>query len=95
MILLLCDPDVEDTHAEQVRETWRGVDPRSADSILAFVESVLAKQVEWSREKIDLKAVAPQVAGFLMEIRERGLQAVMESCSSPSVGLGGKETLSE
>ena len=84
---VLRDPDVQDTHAEEVRERWERVDCHSPDSVLAFVQGVLAKQMEWSREEIDLRAVAPHVAGFLVEIREQGLRPVMESCFGQSVVL--------
>jgi hypothetical protein len=80
VMLVLRDSEVEDAHGEQVREMWARVDYQSPDSVLAFVHGILTKQMEWSREEIDLRAIAPHVAGFLMEIRERGLRPTMESC---------------
>jgi tagaturonate reductase len=79
VMLLLRESDVEDTHLELIREMWARVDDQSPDSTLAFVQQLLAKQVEWSREHIDLQAIAPEVATFLMKIREQGLRATMES----------------
>jgi tagaturonate reductase len=79
VMLVLRDSEVEDTHGEKVREMWARVDYQSPDSVLAFVRGILTKLMEWSREEIDLRAVAPHVAGFLMEIRERGLRPTMES----------------
>ncbi len=79
VMLLLRDSEVEDTHLAFIREMWARVDDQSPDSILAFVQQILAKQIEWSREHIDLRAIAPEVAHFLMEIREQGLRATMDS----------------
>jgi tagaturonate reductase len=94
VMLLLRDSDVEDSHLTFIREMWARVDgqsfdarsihgqssdAQSPDSTLAFVQRILAKQVEWSRERIDLRAIAPEVARFLTTIREQGLRATMES----------------
>jgi tagaturonate reductase len=79
VMLVSRDPDVQDTHAEQIGEMWRAVVYESPGSMLAFVENVLASQVNWSHEEIDVKSVAPPVAGFLVEVHDRGLRAVMES----------------
>jgi hypothetical protein len=70
---------VEDTHLALIREMWMRVDDRSSDSILEFVQHILAKQVEWGREAIDTRAIAPEVALLLMQIREQGLRATIES----------------
>jgi hypothetical protein len=78
-MLVLRHPDVQDTHTEQVLDAWALVDCHSPDSILAFV------QMEWSHEEIDLRAVAPCVAGFLAEIEKRGLRPVMDSLFGRSV----------
>jgi tagaturonate reductase len=80
VMLLLRDSDVEDAHLGFIREMWASVEDQSPDSILAFVQRILAKQVEWSREPIDLRAIAPEVARFLTKIREQGLRATMEFC---------------
>jgi tagaturonate reductase len=79
VMLLLRDSDVEDTHLAFIREMWARVDDQSPDSVLAFVRRLLAKQVEWGREQIDLQAVAPEVARVLTKIREQGLRVTMES----------------
>ncbi|HTW58883.1 MAG TPA: tagaturonate reductase [Terriglobales bacterium] len=79
VILLLRDSDVEDTHLALMREMWAGAGDESPDSTLAFAKKILAKQVEWSREQIDLQTIAPEVARFLTKIREQGLRATMES----------------
>ncbi|MFZ0760597.1 MAG: tagaturonate reductase [Candidatus Sulfotelmatobacter sp.] len=80
VLLLLRDSEVEDSHLEQVREMWVQVDYRSPDSVVIFAQEILAKQMEWSSEQIDLPAAAQQVAAFLMTIREQGLRPAMESC---------------
>jgi tagaturonate reductase len=90
VMLLLRDSDVEDAHLAFIREAWacvddqsvddQSVDDQSPDSTLAFVQRILAKQVEWSREPIDLPAIAPEVARILTKIRENGLRVTMESC---------------
>jgi tagaturonate reductase len=80
VMLLLRDSEVEDTHLALIREMWTRVDDRSSDSILEFVQHILAKQVEWGREAIDTRALAPEVALLLMQIREQGLRATIESC---------------
>jgi tagaturonate reductase len=79
-MVLLRDSDVEDAHLALIREIWARVDSQSPDSVLAPVQSILAKQMEWSREQIDLCAIAPAVAEFVMQIREPGLRSTMESC---------------
>ena len=84
-MLLLRDSDVEDAHLAFIREAWacvddQSVDDQSPDSTLAFVQRILAKQVERSREPIDLPAIAPEVARILTKIREHGLRVTMESC---------------
>jgi tagaturonate reductase len=84
VMVLLRDSDVEDTHLAFIREMWARVDDRvaddaSPDSILTFVQRLLAKQVEWSREAVDTRAIAPEVARLLMKFREQGLRATMES----------------
>ena len=81
VMLALRDLDVDDTHAPEVRDAWTRVDYRDLASVLAFARAVLTKQMEWGREEIDLDAVAPQVATFLMQIHERGLRPVLESFS--------------
>jgi tagaturonate reductase len=78
-MVLLRESDVEDAHREFIREMWARVDSQSLGSVLALVQSVLAKQIEWSREQIDLRAIAPAVAEFVMKIREQGLRSTMES----------------
>jgi tagaturonate reductase len=84
VMLLLRDSDVEDAHRALVRDLWARVDYQSPDSVLTLVQHVLAKQLEWSREQIDIQAVAPQVVEFLMQIRSQGLRATMVSSSAPS-----------
>jgi tagaturonate reductase len=79
VMLLLRDLDVEDTHLALVRELWARVDYQSPDSVLTLVQHILAKQIEWSREQIDLPAIAPEVAGVLLKIREQGLRPTLES----------------
>jgi tagaturonate reductase len=79
VIFLLRDSEVEDTHLTFIREMWEDVDDQSPDSNLAFVQRILAKQVEWSREDIDVRAIAPEVARFLMKIRAQGLRPTMDS----------------
>jgi tagaturonate reductase len=83
VMLLLLESDAEDAHLEFIREAWARVDDQSADdqspdSVLAFVQRILAKQVEWSREPIDLRAIAPEIARILTKIREQGLRVTME-----------------
>jgi tagaturonate reductase len=79
VMLLLRDSEVEDAHAPLFRELWATADCESAESVLTVVHQILTKQVEWSREQIDIQAVAPQVVEFLMKIRRQGLRATMES----------------
>lgn len=79
VILLLRGSDVEDAHLAVIRELWASVDYESSDSVLTLVHEILTKQVEWSREPIDVQAIAPQVVEFLMKIRTHGLRATMES----------------
>jgi tagaturonate reductase len=86
VMLLLRDSDVEDAHLEFIREMWARVDEQSPDSTLEFVQRILAKQVEWSREHIDVRAVTAEVASFLIKICEQGLRATMESCVSVEEG---------
>jgi tagaturonate reductase len=83
VLLLLRDSELEDIHLEQVREMWTRVDNQSPASVLSFVQAILAKQMEWSREQIDLPVVAPHVAEFLIKIRKQGLRPAMESCFGP------------
>ncbi|MGD0569149.1 MAG: hypothetical protein ABSA78_12145 [Candidatus Sulfotelmatobacter sp.] len=64
MLLLRCS-EVEDAHLPLIRGMWARVDDRSPDSISAFVQRILAKQVEWSGEHVDPRAIAPEVASFL------------------------------
>jgi len=78
-MLLLRDSDVEDNHLTSIREMWARVDDQSEDSILEVVQRILARQIEWSREPIDLQAIAPEVGRILTEIRELGIRAAMES----------------
>ena len=85
-MLVLRHPDIQDTHTEKVLDAWELVDCHSPDSVLAFVQDVLTKQMEWSHEEIDLSAVAPCVAGFLAEIEKRGVRPVMDSHFGRSVG---------
>jgi tagaturonate reductase len=80
VMLLLRDSDVEDSHLALVRQMWANVDYHSPDSVLILVQKILAKQVEWSREQIDLRAIAPSVAAFLIKIRAQGLRATMDAC---------------
>jgi len=84
VMFVLRDPDVQDTHAEEVRERWERVDWHSPDSVLAFVQGVLAKQMEWSREEIDLRAVAPTSLASSWNSRTRAA-ARDESCFGQSV----------
>jgi tagaturonate reductase len=94
VMLLLQESGVEDAHLAFIRETWARVsdrpfndqpindqpaDDESPDSTLALVQQILAKQVNWSREHIDLRAIAPEVARILTKIREHGIRAAMES----------------
>jgi len=85
VMLVLRHPDIQDTHTEKVLDAWELVDCHSPDSVLAFVQDVLTKQMEWSHEEIDLRTVAPCVAGFLAEIEKRGLRPVMDSHFGRSV----------
>ena len=85
VMLVLRHPDIQDTHTEKVLDAWELVDCHSPDSVLAFVQDVLTKQMEWSHEEIDLRAVAPCVAGFLAEIENRGVRPVMDSHFGRSV----------
>jgi tagaturonate reductase len=78
-MLLLRDSDVEDNHLTSIREMWARVDDQSEDSILEVVQRILARQIEWSREPIDLQAIVPEVGRILTEIRELGIRAAMES----------------
>jgi hypothetical protein len=83
VMLFLRESDAEDAHLEFIREAWARVDDQSGDdqspdSVLAFVQRILAKQVEWSREPIDLRVIAPEIARILTKIRERGLRVTME-----------------
>jgi tagaturonate reductase len=83
VMILLRESDAEDAHLEFIREAWarvgdQSVDDQSPDSVLAFVQRILAKQVEWSREDIDLRAIAPEIARILTKIREQGLRVAME-----------------
>jgi tagaturonate reductase len=79
VMLLLRDSDVEDAHLALIRELWASVDYQSPDSLPVLVQRILAKQIEWSREQIDLQATAPEVVGFLTKIREQGLRPTLES----------------
>jgi tagaturonate reductase len=79
VMLLLRESDVEDKHLTLIREMWARVDDQSPDSVLEVVQRILAKQVEWSREPIDPRAIAPGVARILTEIREQGIRATVES----------------
>ena len=81
VMLLLRDSEVEDAHLALVRELWANVDYQSPDSVLTLVKRILAKQIEWSREQIDLQAVAPEVAALLLKIRQQGTHSAMESFS--------------
>ncbi len=80
VIFLLRDSDVEDSHLAFIHEMWANVDSQSPDSVLTLVQKVLAKQVEWSREQIDVRAIAPNVAEFLVKISAQGLRRPMEDC---------------
>jgi hypothetical protein len=58
---------------------WGRVDAESPDSLLEFIQQILAKQVEWCKEAVDTQAIAPEVARFLMKIRGQGLRATIRN----------------
>jgi tagaturonate reductase len=74
VMLVQLHPDVQDTHAEQIRDRWRHVDRDSRGSLFAFTHEVLADQLEWSKERIDLKPVSTTVSDLLLEIGKTGLR---------------------
>ena len=78
VMLALCRPEVQDTHAEYIRSRWGRADHDSRNSLVAFAREVLAHQVEWSQEKIDLKPVAAGVADLLLEIGETNLRQTID-----------------
>jgi tagaturonate reductase len=79
-MLLLRDSDVEDSHLALIRGMWAQVDYQSSDSVLTLVQNILDKQIEWSREQIDVRVIAPDVAGFLMKVHAQGLRPTMDAC---------------
>jgi tagaturonate reductase len=74
VILVQLHPDVQDAHAEQIRDRWRHADHYSRGSLFDFAHEVLANQTTWSKERIDLKPVATTVAELLLEIGKTNLR---------------------
>lgn len=74
VLLALRDPALEDTHGAYIRQRWHRT---RLDDLRTFTTEVLSRQMEWSRETIDLEPVSNAVAQFLAEVKAQGLRAVL------------------
>ena len=77
VLLALRDPELQDTHGTYIRERWQQVKPECPDTLLAFTREILSRQMEWSREAIDLEPVSKVVAQFLWEVVANGLRPLL------------------
>lgn len=68
---------LEDAHAGYILERWAAADTRSQESLLTFTREALAHLSAHTHEPLDVERVAPEVRDLLVEIRERGLRAVL------------------
>jgi tagaturonate reductase len=76
VLLALRDPALQDTHASYIRERWRQANTGSQE-LRAFTREVLSRQMDWSRETIDLEPVSEAVARLLGEVEGQGLRTVL------------------
>lgn len=76
VLLALRDPALQDTHAAYIRERWLQAMP-GLDGMRAFTRDVLSRQMEWSRETVDLQPVSVAVAQLLVDVETHGLRAVL------------------
>lgn len=77
VLLALRDPELEDVHADYVRERWRQVNREQAKALHDFTHDVLCKQMEWTRERIDVEPVVAAVSQALVEMEENGVRAFL------------------
>jgi tagaturonate reductase len=77
VLLALRDPELQDTHAAYIRERWQQVKPQRFDSLRDFARNILSRQVEWSRETIDIEPVSAAVAQALADVEARGIRSVL------------------
>jgi len=88
VLLALRDPALQDTHAAYIRQGWQQALRGSRDP-RAFVRDVLSRQMEWSRETIDLDPVSEVVVRLLGEVKTRGLRAVLNRLLQEKADLSG------
>jgi tagaturonate reductase len=77
MMMIVRDPNVQDTHAGYIRDRWKSVELKSPQSFLAFTSDILANQAEWCHEPIEVSAAAPKVADLLHQTVANGLREVL------------------
>lgn len=77
VLLALRDPEVEDVHADYIRGRWRQVRWDESRTLLALTRDILCKQMEWTREYIDVEPVAAAVSQAMTEIENRGVRAFL------------------
>jgi tagaturonate reductase len=79
--MVLLDPEVNDTHAEHVRERWAQVIPGSHESLTRFARDVLESYAAWSNEEIPPDAIAVRLGDLLGSLSQRGARSLLEEWS--------------
>jgi tagaturonate reductase len=74
VLLALRDPEIEDVHADYIRGHWRQVNWDEPRTLLAFTHDILCRQMEWTRERIDVEPLALAVSQDMAEIQAGGLR---------------------
>jgi tagaturonate reductase len=80
--MVLLDSEVNDTHAEHIRERWTQVTPGSRESLTRFARDVLENYAAWSNEEIPVDAIAPRLGDLVGSLSQRGARSVLEEWSS-------------
>jgi len=81
--MVLLDPEVKDTHGEQVRELWAQTVPRSRQSLTSFARDVLERYATCSGEEIPANAIAPSLGDLLCKVSDRGIRPILEEWPLP------------
>ena len=93
VLLALRDPALQDPNAAYIRERWQLAISQS-DKMRTFTREVLAQQMEWSRQTVDLESVSEAVARLLVEVQTHGLRAVLSRLlQGESIHLSGSAAL--
>jgi tagaturonate reductase len=74
VLLALRDPELEDVHADYIRERWRQVKREQPQTLYDFTREVLCKQMEWTGEWVDVEPVAAAVSQIMVEIEVKGVR---------------------